>query len=149
MAEGRGGYRRPENPAPVSGPGQLSRRTDGGPQQTTQPMTGMGYGENQEFNALQGAAPLAATPSASNARARKMSPADSSGVAAVPLFSPTGFPEEPITAGASFGPGAGPMSMPRQTGPTYSLVSTFRKIQSYTNDPKIDRLISILETDRR
>jgi hypothetical protein len=34
-----------------------------------------------------------------------MSPAGSSGVAAVPLFSPTGFPEEPITAGASFGPG--------------------------------------------
>jgi len=27
----RGGYRKPGNPAPVSGPGKLSRRTDGGP----------------------------------------------------------------------------------------------------------------------
>ncbi len=149
MVDRRGGYRRPENPAPVSGPGRMSRRTDGGPQQTTQPMTGMGYGENQEFNAIQGGAPLAATPPASNARARNMSPAGSSGVAAVPLMSPTGFPEEPITAGADFGPGDGPAFMPRQPGPTYSLVNTFRKIQSYTNDPKIDRLISILETDRR
>jgi hypothetical protein len=105
MAEGRGGYRRPGSPAPASGPGRLSRRTDGGPQQTTQPMTGMGYGENQEFNAVQGGAPLAATPPASNARARKSSPADSMGVAATPLFAPTAFPEEPITAGADFGPG--------------------------------------------
>jgi hypothetical protein len=104
MAEPRGGYRRPANPAPVSGPGQLSRRTDGGPQQTTQPMTGMGYGENQEFNALQGAAPLAATPPVSNTRARRTSPTEQ-GVAASPLFAPTGFPEEPITAGADFGPG--------------------------------------------
>jgi hypothetical protein len=53
MAEGRGGYRKPNSPAPVSGPGQLSRRTDGGPQQTTQPMTGMGYGENAEFTEMQ------------------------------------------------------------------------------------------------
>jgi hypothetical protein len=28
--EGRGGYRQPNNPAPVSGPGALSQRTDGG-----------------------------------------------------------------------------------------------------------------------
>ncbi len=130
MAEGRGGYRRPANPAPVSGPGQLSRRTDGGPQQTTQPMTGMGYGENQEFNALQGAAPLAATPPASNARARKMSPADSSGVAAVPLFSPTGFPEEPITAGASFGPGEGP----QQAGFEEQVGQDFQMIKQYLPD---------------
>jgi hypothetical protein len=105
MADGRGGYRQPRDPAPVSGPGRLSRRTDGGPQQTTQPMTGMGYGENAEFNAMQGGAPLAATPSVSNARARSTSPTGQGGAAAVPLFSPTGFPEEPITAGASFGPG--------------------------------------------
>ena len=30
MANGRGGYRQPSNPAPVSGPGALSKRTDGG-----------------------------------------------------------------------------------------------------------------------
>lgn len=31
MTDGRGGYRRPTNPAPASGPGALSQRTDGGP----------------------------------------------------------------------------------------------------------------------
>jgi hypothetical protein len=135
MAEGRGGYRRPANPAPVSGPGQLSRRTDGGPQQTTQPMTGMGYGENQEFNALQGGAPLAATPPASNARARNMSPAGSSGVAAVPLFSPTGFPEEPITAGASFGPGE--MGSFSETKPTNNLAETLESLLPYDDSGEV------------
>lgn len=145
MPDGRGGYRQPRNPAPVSGPGQLSRRTDGGPQQTTQPMTGMGYGENAEFNAMQGGAPLAATPSVSNARARKTSPTGQGGAAAVPLFSPTGFPEEPVTAGASFGPGPGFSPFAQSVQPTQSLVDTFRKIGSFTNDPRVDRLITILE----
>ncbi len=31
--EQQGGYRKPNNPAPVSGPGSLSQRTDGGPTQ--------------------------------------------------------------------------------------------------------------------
>jgi len=84
----------------------------------------------------------------SNTRARRTSPAEQ-GVAATPLFSPTGFPEEPITAGATFGPGAGPNVMAPRQGPTQSLTDTFRKIQSYTNDPKIDRLISILENSGR
>jgi hypothetical protein len=144
MADGRGGYRQPRNPAPVSGPGRLSRRTDGGPQQTTQPMTGMGYGENAEFNAMQGGAPLAATPSVSNARARKTSPTGQGGAAAVPLFSPTGFPEEPITAGASIGPGPGPAYTPSMNqDPTIS--STLQKIAQYTDDPRVFKLLSILE----
>ena len=29
MAEAHGGYRQPSSPAPVSGPGALSKRTDG------------------------------------------------------------------------------------------------------------------------
>jgi hypothetical protein len=142
MAEGRGGYRRPANPAPVSGPGQLSRRTDGGPQQTTQPMTGMGYGENQEFNALQGGAPLAATPSVSNTRARRTSPAEQ-GVAATPLFSPTGFPDEPITAGADFGPGAG--ASPYVSSPD-SLTSVFSRIAA--NDPTGDSMQMLALVER-
>ena len=144
MADGRGGYRRPRNPAPVSGPGQLSRRTDGGPQQTTQPMTGMGYGENAEFNAMQGGAPLAATPSVSNARARSTSPTGQGGAAAVPLFSPTGFPEEPITAGAKFGQSM-QMTTPSMTQGMGSLTETVRKMAS--NDPSGDslRLLAIVE----
>ena len=143
MAEGRGGYRQPRNPAPVSGPGQLSRRTDGGPQQTTQPMTGMGYGENAEFNAIQGAAPLAAAPMVSNTRARRTSPTGNGAAAApVPLFSPTGFPEEPVTAGASVGPGPGPAPYVAQQD---SLTNVFSRIAA--NDPTGDALqmLSLVE----
>ena len=106
MASQRGGYRRPSNPAPASGPGQLSRRTDGGPQQTTVPMTGMAYGENADYNDIQSSAPLAAAPSVSNTRARRNSPTGPT-AAATPLFSPTRRPEEPVTAGVNFGPGPG------------------------------------------
>jgi hypothetical protein len=130
MAEGRGGYRKPNSPAPVSGPGQLSRRTDGGPQQTTQPMTGMGYGENAEFTEMQSSAPLAAAPSVSNTRARNPRPTGQ-GAAAVPLFSPTGFPEEPITAGADFGPGESASS---ETMFQQSLKQDFEMLRRYLPD---------------
>lgn len=110
-----GGKRTPSNPAPVSGPGRMSRRTDGGPQQTTVPMTGMGYGENADFNEMQSAAPLAAAPSVSNTRTRSTSPTGQR-AAATPLFAPTQRPEEPVTAGAPFGPGAGPEPMQAAPG---------------------------------
>lgn len=116
MSNGHGGARTPNNPAPVSGPGRLARRTDGGVgQQTTVPMTGMGYGENADFNDIQSAAPLAAAPTAPNMRSRTSRPAGQSGAAAAPLFSPTQRPDEPVTAGAPFGPGAGPAVVPQQT----------------------------------
>ena len=108
MAEAQwGGKRTPHNPAPVSAPGALSRRTDGGPQQTNPRMSGMPYGENQDFEDMQSAAPMAASRSAGRASggARAKAP---QGPSATPLFSPTGRPEEPITAGASFGPGETP-----------------------------------------
>ena len=111
MAEQHGGKRTPRNPAPVSGPGRMSRRTDGGPSQTTVPMTGMAYGENADFNDIQSSAPMAAAPSVSNTRARNTSPTGPV-AAATPLFAPTQRPEEPITAGVPFGPGPGPAAMP-------------------------------------
>lgn len=113
MAEQHGGKRTPRNPAPVSGPGRMSRRTDGGPQQTTVPMTGMGYGENADFNEMQSGAPLAAAPTVSTTRTRNMSPTGQR-AAATPLFAPTQRPDEPVTAGAPFGPGPGPAPMTAQ-----------------------------------
>lgn len=110
MANGQGGMRTPRNPAPVSGPGQLSRRTDGGPQQTQATMTGMPYGENAEFNTLQGQAPMSAA-GQTTARAPRPKPGRGGG-GAVPLFSPTQRPDEPVTAGAPFGPGEGPPMNP-------------------------------------
>lgn len=100
MAGGHGGYRRPSNPAPVSGPGAMSKRTDGGPTQPVQEVGGFEYGGRQDFVDIQGGAPMAAT---DNAPA--MPPP-------TPLFAPTERPNEPVTAGAPLGPGPGPAPAP-------------------------------------
>lgn len=96
MANGHGGYRRPSKPAAVSGPGSLSKRTDGGPTDTRQPVResdGFAYGERKRFEELQASAPMAqAEPT----------------VQATPLFAPTERPDEPVTSGSPLGPGAGP-----------------------------------------
>ena len=117
MAGPNGGYRRPTNPAPVSGPGQLSQRTDGGPQQVQVNMSGMPYGENAEFNTTQSMAPMSASPSARSPRASARSASAGGGMSATPLFAPTQRPDEPVTAGAPFGPGNGPV-MPQTSGRT-------------------------------
>lgn len=114
MAEGQwGGKRTPRNPAPVSAPGALSRRTDGGPQQSNPRMSGMPYGENQDFEEMQSAAPMSASPTAK--RAGGKAKAAPQGPGATPLFEPTARPDEPVTAGAPFGPGEGPPMNPGAT----------------------------------
>ena len=106
MANGHGGYRRPTNPAATSGPGAYSRRTDGQPQMQ---LPDARYGEQAEYQEMQAGArmgspgPAAATPAAGAAGAAGVDP---SGL--TPLDAPTGRPEEPVTAGASAGPGVGP-----------------------------------------
>lgn len=91
-----GGYRQPVNPAPVSGPGALSRRTDGGPAdpQPVRRLPNAGYGESAQFEAQQASAPMAGAP---------RSPVDTSGL--VPLNAPTQNPQQDVTAGATV-PGA-------------------------------------------
>ena len=115
MAEQHGGKRTPKNPAPVSGPGKLSRRTDGGPAQVNAQMTGMGYGENKDFMDIQSGAPMAAA-----GKPRRAAKAPKGGVMGAmgggnPLFSQTQRPNEPVTAGANFGPGVGESSTPTQS----------------------------------
>lgn len=111
MAGEWGGKRTPSRPAPVSGPGQLSQRTDGGPQQVQADMTGMPYGENAEFNTMQSMAPMSASPSARSPRASaRQAKSMGGGMSATPLFAPTQRPDEPVTAGAPFGPGDGPVT---------------------------------------
>jgi len=78
----------------------------------------------------------------SNTRARRTSPAEQ-GVAATPLFSPTGFPEEPITAGADFGPGPG--ASPYIASPD-SLTSVFSRIAA--NDPTGDSMQMLALVER-
>lgn len=96
MANGHGGPRTPSDPAPVSGPGALSQRTDGGA--TSQPQmvaSGGAYGDRKEMESIQAGADMAAAP------ATPRPPG---------LFDPTAYPEEPITAGAAMGPGMGPQA---------------------------------------
>jgi hypothetical protein len=92
MAE-RGGYRAPSEPAPVSGPGALSQRTDGGPTQGATYVSGLPYGQGQETYNNQVAAPMAG-----NSFAMEMP---------TPLMAPTTRPNEPVTSGIDLGDGVG------------------------------------------
>ena len=147
MAERQGGMRRPANPAPVSGPGQLSQRTDGGPQQVLSDVFGLAYGENQGLEDLQSAAPLSASPTARSPRARQRQAGKAGraagGMGASPLMAPTQRPNEPVTAGAPFGPGAGPRPVYNTGAARPKLSDTLTKIVSNTGDPKLDRLSDI------
>jgi len=106
MAEQHGGKRTPRNPAPVSGPGKLSRRTDGGPAQVNAQMTGMDYGENKDFMEVQEGAAMAS--SAPQVNPMGLGGSVNGGAKGTsPMFAPTGRPDEPVTAGADFGPGDG------------------------------------------
>lgn len=88
-----GGYRAPANPAPVSGPGALSQRTDGQP---AMQLPNPAYGEQSEFQAIQQGAPML----------QAGGPPPPPG-----LLEPTRRPDEPVTAGAALGPGPGPEAL--------------------------------------
>lgn len=90
-----GGKNAPRRPAPVSGPGPLSRRTDG-PGQPTRALPNPAYGEGKEFAEIQAGAEMAA--------ARSPQPMPQ----VTPLGAPTMRPDEPVTAGSPSGPGVGP-----------------------------------------
>ena len=103
MAEQRGGYQRPQNPAPVSGPGRMSRRTDGGPSQGARYMAGGDYGEGEEMMNLQRSAPMskaAGTPLRPPPSERPMRKP-------TPLDAPSERLEEALTVGNPLGAGPG------------------------------------------
>lgn len=106
---GVGGYQRPTNPAPISGPGKFSQRTDGGPsvdnaKQAARYISGGAYGEGKDLENLQTSAPMSAAPSVpqENFNAMSLPPLPEH---IVPLSAPTQRPDEPITAGVPFGEG--------------------------------------------
>jgi hypothetical protein len=112
--ETRGGTRVPNNPAPVSGPGALSARTDGGPTQPAKYMPGLGYGQGGQNYDNQVSAPLAGNPMSSPA-GQGMS-GEPEMVKPTSLDAPTQFPDEAGTSGIDRGPGGGSelmMDMPR------------------------------------
>ena len=100
MADGRGGYQKPSNPAPVSGPGALSKRTDGA--QPIRDLPDADYGENRDYVEAQQGAPLAESAALSPSGA-----APGGGGASLVGFGEDSMqPGTPVTAGA--GAGAGP-----------------------------------------
>lgn len=117
MAE-QGGYRKPSNPAPVSGPGALSQRTDGGPAQGAKYISGLPYGEGQATYDQQTAAPMAAA---------QPTPAMPE---VTPLMAPSMRPDEPVTAGINIGdgPGSEVMKRPNQVR---SLTDIIRELVQY------------------
>lgn len=133
----QGGYRKPENPAPSSGPGALSQRTDGGPTQAAKYISGLPYGQGQATYDQQTAAPMAAaapSPSAPSVAPMQMP---------TPLMAPTGRPNEPITSGIDLGDGVGSgvLNLPNQQ-PT--LATTLRKIAQFDNSGDAELLYAAL-----
>jgi len=114
----QGGYRKPSNPAPISGPGALSQRTDGGPTQPARYMSGLPYGEGQQNYDNQVAAPMAGNP----VPQMEMP---------TPLTAPTARPNEPITAGVNIGDGPGSEAMGRLPNKAYTLTEVFRNLIQY------------------
>ena len=141
MAEQQGGYRRPSNPAPVSGPGRMSRRTDG---QGAMYISGGEYGEGQEMMDLQTSAPMSREDrQPQTPRPRRGNPAMGmdSRAQVTPLFAPSEAPDEPITAGAPFGPGPGPASALQMSRPVNNLevvakyLPVLRQVATYDGAP--------------
>jgi hypothetical protein len=128
MAETRGGYRKPENPAPSSGPGALSQRTDGGPAQGAKYMPGMPYGKNTM--AQQTAAPM------SGGSPMPQAPELPTMPSVLSLNAMTERPDEPLTAGLNIGAGPGSEAMPNMGNRSQSLIDTIRYLTQF--DPSGD-----------
>lgn len=107
MANGHGGYRKPTSPAPVSGPGSLSQRTDGGPgaKAAAVKLPDAGYGEQKDFQSIQQGAPIVKNPPNGGAQASPPAPPPPG------LDAPSGRPDEPVTHGANAGAGLGQDSL--------------------------------------
>jgi hypothetical protein len=103
-------------PAVQSGPGALSRRTDGGPasKQAQRYISGMpNWGDGQQVMDIQGGAAMAAAPATPILPPLSPSAGDGTNVqpAVTPLTSPTQKPFEPVSSGAALGAGAGPEAL--------------------------------------
>ena len=147
----RGGYRKPTNPAPVSGPGSLSQRTDGGPadKQAARYISGLPYGEGQAMMDTQNSAPMAAAPSIEQSNM----PSGLASAAAsplIPLDAPSNRPDEPVTHGADMGPGGSSsvLNIPTDTAMMDQDIQNMAKyvpyLQSIANQPDSSNSMRLL-----
>jgi len=114
----QGGYRKPNNPAPVSGPGALSQRTDGNATQSATYMAGLPYGQGQQNYDNQVAAPMAGNPIPQMEMP-------------TPLMAPTSRPNEPITSGVDIGDGPGSEIRKRLPNPSYTIQDVIKNLIPY------------------
>lgn len=102
-----GGYRKPTNPAPASGPGAMSKRTDTQPKMQ---LPDAAYGEQKAYQEQQTGAPMEQSNPQATAPSGAGAGAGLAGMAAqnvIPFGAPSGRPSEPVTSGADQGAGPG------------------------------------------
>ena len=110
----------PQNPAGSSGPGPLSKRTDGGPAQALKDLPDARYGENSQFQSLQQGASLSASPSPTGQAqpvpggSPQELPPNPAASQVTPLSAPSARPGEPVTSGAAMGAGPGTEALGNQ-----------------------------------
>lgn len=110
MSGQHGGYRAPQNPNAVSGPGKFSKRTDGGAAQVMSTVPDQPYGSVKQQLAQQRVAPMAGQAPmapAAQAAAQQGQQAGSPPYQGGAFNAPSARPNEPITTGVDIGPGAG------------------------------------------
>lgn len=110
----RGGYQEPSNPAPVSGPGALSQRTDGGPSQAPMYMPNMRAlgSTGRDYMETASAAPLYEAPASTGGG----SMVESNLPAVTPITAGTALPDQSIADGTPAFGGMGPeaLNLPKQ-----------------------------------
>lgn len=142
--KGRSGGDRPT--APQNNPANISA-TGGRGQSGTQParyISGLGYGEGQATMQQQQSAPMAATPATGGLP--QTGSMESMLPAITPLNAPTERPDEPVTAGADFGPGPDSSALNLPSMATPQAESPIQIIQAlYMQDPTNEDVRYILE----
>ncbi len=130
----QGGYRKPNNPAPISGPGSLSQRTDGGPTQGAKYISGLPYGQGQETYSNQVAAPMAGNPIPQNTLEN-----------VTPLFAPTNRRDEVITSGVDIGDGPGSIALGRLPNQESTIKDIARSLTQYDVSGDSEMLFRMLD----
>ena len=130
----QGGYRKPNNPAPVSGPGALSQRTDGNATQSATYMAGLPYGQGQQNYDNQVAAPMAGNPIPQNTLEDLQ-----------PLFAPTSRKDESITSGVDIGDGPGSIALGRLPNQEPTIKEIARSLAQYDVSGDSEMLFRMLD----
>jgi len=130
----QGGYRKPNNPAPVSGPGALSQRTDGNATQSATYMAGLPYGQGQQNYDNQVAAPMAGNPIPQNTLEDLQ-----------PLLAPTSRKDESITSGVDIGDGPGSIALGRLPNQEPTIKEIARSLAQYDVSGDSEMLFRMLD----